>query len=166
MSAEFKSLGVRPALSHWSETPLERIAAGVNDKFDRATPLMKPNGLWVSIDDDGDYGWKAWCADNTFNLDCFVWQNKITLRDPDSFLWLTSVNDLLEFQTKYGEEHSWRDIRINWGRVSAEYPGIMIAPYQWSTRLEMMWYYVWDCASGCIWSPDLVASIEPVRAQD
>ena len=48
----------------------------------------------------------------------------------------------------------------DWARVGEAYPGIIIAPYIWSRRLDgPMWYYGWDCASGCVWDPSVVRSI-------
>jgi hypothetical protein len=48
----------------------------------------------------------------------------------------------------------WVD-RIDWKRVASRYAGIEICPYQNSLRMKAItgWYYPWDVASGCIWSP-------------
>jgi hypothetical protein len=56
---------------------------------------------------------------------------------------------------------------IDWVRVSEEYDGLEIAPYIWSRRLEFMWYYGWDCASGVIWRPRgaTVSYLEPVAVK-
>ena len=40
---------------------------------------------------------------------------------------------------------------IAWEKVKALYDGVIIAPYHWERRLNLMWYYGWDCASGVIW---------------
>ena len=42
---------------------------------------------------------------------------------------------------------------IDWHAVAQAYAGIEIAPYCWSLRFEyeFLWYYGWDCASGCVW---------------
>ncbi|QBI98814.1 hypothetical protein SEA_BOBBY_184 [Mycobacterium phage Bobby] len=49
---------------------------------------------------------------------------------------------------------------IDWGKVAADYGGIIIAPYQWSRRMDPHWYYTWDCASGCIWNLEAIESLE------
>lgn len=53
-------------------------------------------------------------------------------------------------------------IHIQWEKVKKEYDGIVIAPYQWECRLrnKFMWYYSWDCASGCIWNIDAIATMD------
>jgi hypothetical protein len=49
---------------------------------------------------------------------------------------------------------------IDWNKVAEEYQGIIIAPYRWEHRLDMMWYYGWDCASGCIWDSKAIERVE------
>jgi len=47
------------------------------------------------------------------------------------------------------------DKMIDWPRVAEHYAGIEICPYLSSKRMDddAFWYYGWDVASGCIWSP-------------
>lgn len=44
---------------------------------------------------------------------------------------------------------------IDWKAVAKEYDGIEIDPYQYERRFSegFLWYYGWDCASGCVWRP-------------
>lgn len=49
---------------------------------------------------------------------------------------------------------------INWSRVYEDYQGIVICPYQDKNRMEHLWYYSWDHASGCIWNPELISNVE------
>ena len=55
--------------------------------------------------------------------------------------------------------------QIDWAEVASKYDGIIISPYQWSLRLdmEMMWYYGWDCASGCIWNISAIKELKEVQ---
>ena len=48
---------------------------------------------------------------------------------------------------------------INWSRVYEDYQGIVICPYQDKNRMEHLWYYSWDHASGCIWNPELISNV-------
>ena len=48
---------------------------------------------------------------------------------------------------------------INWSRVEEDYQGIVICPYQDKNRMEHLWYYSWDHASGCIWNPELISNV-------
>ena len=74
--------------------------------------------------------------------------------DTSRCLWLRTVDDIDEFEADYLEP--------NWAPTAAQYAGVIIAPYQWERRLDgdaSDWYYGWDCASGCIWNADAIASI-------
>lgn len=48
---------------------------------------------------------------------------------------------------------------MNYGKVAEKYGGIEITPYLWEKRLNSMWYYGWDCASGCVWDRSAVTGI-------
>ena len=53
---------------------------------------------------------------------------------------------------------------IDWPKVAERYDGIIIAPYQWSRRLDgPMWYYGWDCASGCVWRARAVLELKSME---
>lgn len=56
----------------------------------------------------------------------------------------------------------FKEQAIDWQKVSRQYDGIIIAPYQWEHRLSSDWYYPWDCASGCIWNGKAIQTIVPI----
>jgi hypothetical protein len=64
---------------------------------------------------------------------------------------LDSAQALRAFTTEFGDLTA-----INWAAVATKYVGIEIAPYQWSCRTSLQWYYGWDVASGCVWDADAV----------
>lgn len=51
---------------------------------------------------------------------------------------------------------------INWGRVTQDYSGIEIIPYQWEFRMGSDWYYPWDVASGCIWDGSTIKGFKEI----
>ena len=53
--------------------------------------------------------------------------------------------------TDYRHEFNY----IDWPKVASSFCGIEICPYISEMRMERFtsWYYGWDIASGCIWSP-------------
>lgn len=114
----------------------------------------KPRGLWLSVGE----AWAEWCRDNSYGLGCYVTRvelgpaaNILTLRSPgelDSFTWRYRIRD----------DHRL-DEHIDWRRVMADYDGILIPEYHWSRRMDLMWYYSWDVASGCIWRARAIASL-------
>lgn len=123
----------------------------------------KPRGFWVSVEGPDD--WRSWCISEGFREDTLGVAHEVTLADGANILFLESEDDLEAFEEEYGgQDHvipQLSYIAIDWARVSEDYDGIIIAPYQWGSRLSRMWYYTWDAASGCIWNLDAIASVTP-----
>ena len=146
-------------LLHHSATPLGAIYSQTQDEI---APHQKPNGLWVSV--DGEYSWREWCEAEEWGLDCFVHTYEIKLTDDANILVLDSVEALDEFHKERAVDlpnrsHLFNSSVIDWPAVADEYQGIIISPYQWERRMDYMWYYGWDCASGVIWDNSVIAGI-------
>jgi hypothetical protein len=149
-------------LSHYSAKPLGELQSVFQAPGDPRGWMFtdKPQGLWVSVDGDDD--WPSYCQNSNFNLDKLAVRHRITLKEPDRLLWLKGRPAVEEFQAEYGVQAPIVGIKtpaIDWGRVAARHAGIIIAPYVWSLRMAMMWYYTWDCASGCIWDTSVIDSV-------
>jgi hypothetical protein len=148
-------------LSHYSAS-----ATLVPESKTQGDPTNKPRGLWVSVDGEDD--WASWCRGEEFHLDDLAHRFRVDI-EPGTLV-LATAEDLLAFTASYGAPDSLGNteftMRIDWRAVARAYPGIIIAPYQWSQRLDNRthWYYGWDCASGCIWDADIITSIEPAEA--
>jgi len=118
----------------------------------------KPAGLWVSVEGEDD--WRAWCEGEHWNLEALAFEHEVTLSASATILRLRDSRDIDRFCERYAEPAPRRErLTIAWPAVAKEYQGIIIAPYCWERRLSdhCLWYYGWDCASGCIWD---VAAIE------
>ena len=119
---------------------------------------LKPIGLWYEVDRD----WQRWCSIEHFRLGPF-WGYELEL-DLDKILVLRTPQDLDRFTDEFGSDGSLGVgvTYIAWARVAERWGGIEIAPYQWERRLAfgMLWYYGWDCASGCIWEPTVITRWE------
>jgi hypothetical protein len=153
----------RMLLSHFSSHPLGEIRSVAQGwKGEHRSCYAKPKGLWVSV--DGEQDWKEWCEAESFGIGSIRY--RVHLVDEPRLLILPTPLDLDVFTERYGREHRWGqgfiDTYIDWPSVAEEYSGIIIAPYQWA-RLELNWYYPWDCASGCIWNADAIARVEEYR---
>ena len=125
----------------------------------------KPDGLWVS-DESAEDSWSSWNEQESY-VDLSVRQAfAVTVRE-DRILVLADVPALDAFTAEYGTDlHRYKDDdawAMDWARVAERYDGILITPYQWERRLTAMWYYTWDCASGCIWNMDAIATIEQIE---
>lgn len=117
-------------------------------------PPGKPRGLWVSV--DGEASWEAWCRGEGWGEDALAHTTEIVLAPSANLLHLRTATALDRFTDKYASGDREGARPVNWSHLAALYDGILIAPYQWSRRLELMWYYGWDCASGCIWNLDAI----------
>ena len=147
-------------LIHYSKKPLTSIHS--TNQLDKAH--NKPHGLWVSV--KGDMDWKEWCTSEEFSQDNFECETEITLADKHDILLLDTPHqiDCFHFEHRKLLTPDMPDFwYIDWAHVATIYQGIIIAPYQWSRRLEgdaHNWYYGWDCASGCIWDHTAIKVVE------
>lgn len=145
---------------------------------------MKPTGIWYGLGDS----WMQWCmSDASGWLQPYIYEFVL---DEEKII---KVSNIEEFE-KFEEEHqairpefkllmehmpTIRDAhgdgfprmrrlfdQIDWPKLSQTYGGVEIAPYIWKKRLESMWYYPWDCASGCIWNVNAVKELRLFAAYD
>lgn len=160
-------------LTHYSD---ELVTLDRDRKYEQPSPdsfAHKPKGLWLSVDGEDDWAW--WCVGEGFMVDSLKHAHRVTLSDKANVLHIATQTQFVEFDNTYSvpEEgrlpasHYYRELRtdaIDWRKVVAGYDGIIIAPYQWDFRLSHMWYYPWDCSSGCIWNLDVIESMMPYDA--
>ena len=148
-------------LSHFShkDKPVESIQS-VNQTGRR---YDKPDGFWVSV--DGEQDWLEWNRSEEFyDLDRAYDRYRVELAPDAHILHLSEPEHLVEFVEEYGMESRAgsflsRDHRMDWDRLAYEYQGIIIAPYQWEHRLNLSFYYGWDCASGAIWDASAIKAV-------
>ena len=120
----------------------------------------KPKGLWVSVED----AWEEWCKEQEYQLSHLKVKVKVELLAYNNVLWLYTEEEFEEFQCLFGVSR-YDSLLINWRKVAEEYGGIIISPYFWGFRLasNSLWYYGWDCASGCIWNEEEVENLEETK---
>lgn len=159
-----------PTYSHYSaEESLTPMSVGYPQE-----PGPKPMGLWLSVDGPDD--WREWAsAEMPHRLG--IYRYAITLARDARVLHLSTPEDIWKFNAEYRTTSPWMDtvpatelpsrmtdFYIDWARLATTHQGIMIAPYQWSMRLDgPFWYYGWDCASGCLWDASAIATTELVE---
>lgn len=155
-------------LRHYAETPvvLDRARTYCQERNNDFS-YGKPNGLWVSV--SGDQDWPSWCNAEEFHLGSLTHEYQVTLSAGHNVLYMATAAQLDSFTAAYREGGLYLADRgglggIDWTRVAKRWDGIVIAPYQWSRRYSLAWYYGWDCASGCIWNLDVVAEFASAKA--
>lgn len=149
----------------WLPTPLKQ------SELSRRTYVQpisyKPHGLWFDVESD----WRRWAEENEFNLENLAYRHTlridtarmVVLRTPeelDAFTHTFGTSDIVD---KHGKRAPYKDLFevpghcfIDWPKVAALWKGIAIPEYIWSRRLDLMWYYGWDCASGVVWDTSIV----------
>lgn len=157
-------------LIHYSDVPVENVYSveQSGEKYDWSDG-RKPAGLWVSVEGEDD--WRAWCEAENFR-DCSAQcATEIVLASDHRVLVIDTSAAMTAFHRTFcverGKYGKWKEWRIDWPRVATLHSGIVIAPYQWTHRLDgdlSGWYYSWDCASGCIWDASAVARLHPIQA--
>jgi hypothetical protein len=123
--------------------------------IEKQTVTTKPRGLWYGIGSS----WVDWVrsempdweVDNIFKIDI----------NTDRMLLISTSEELLAFNKKYGAVLSEHYSAIDWAKVASDYGGIEISPYNYKLRMnrEVFWYYGWDVASGCIWDEGIVTGV-------
>ena len=125
----------------------------------------KPKGLWYSHKNE----WVEWVRSEMPD-----WEKEhlhLISLDYTDIIRLKSHEDILKFSDIYAKPIStYKDIinkenklnysTIDWYSVAKKYKGIEIIPYIYSARYDVMWYYGWDVASGCIWDSTAIKNIK------
>lgn len=141
----------------------------------------KPKGLWVSCEtyeenrlDPREYeeptmNWYEFASVN-IGPERLTYRHEVELTDAANMLTLDTTADMMLFTKEYtaiperyhDEANFTPDVGlwIDWRLVRDRYQGIMIPIYHWNLRLSDVtrWYYIWDCASGCIWDLEAIQS--------
>lgn len=128
-----------------------------DDLSDGQRAHMKPRGLWYGI----GTSWLEWVRDEMPQ-----WYGSHLYRidvDERRLLRLRTIPQILAFSNKYATPDGER---VDWVRVAGEYAGIEIDPYQWDLRFDLLWYYSWDVASGCLWDPRAVLAAHPITGRE
>ena len=113
---------------------------------------LKPNGLWYAMGSS----WIDWCLGEQFGgIGKYIYE--IELNPKANILFLDTSAKVFEFSEKYrrvdGYYADFSSVHIDWKEVMWNYDGVEISPYFGELRLSynLIWYYGWDVASGCLW---------------
>jgi hypothetical protein len=143
-------------LRHYSNTEITEVRSHESEQ----KMGQKPQGFWISVDDNGE-GWADWCRDNDYRVEHLTHIHNVELHSDAYIILINNEKEIDTFhnahKVTWAGPYDW----IDWKSVAKKYQGIIIAPYLWSRRMDAdcIWYYGWDCASGCIWDASAIASI-------
>ncbi len=124
----------------------------------------KPKGLWWAVGD----AWIDWCIGEGFRVDSL--RNTFRLDVDDSKLLVIGRDMTLDkFDREFAAEMDFEKragtrlrYSIDWPKVAERWSGIEIPVYSWAHRHELMWYYGWDVASGCLWKQDALRGVKKI----
>ena len=111
-----------------------------------------------------DGSWRDYLEQECHGDERLTYKYHVELASCANLLIISDISGMYAFGKKYeytGEPEYFGRLAIRWQDVAMDYQGILIAPYQWSLRLDsdFRWYYMWDCASGCIWDISAIQSL-------
>jgi hypothetical protein len=130
-------------------------------------PGRKPKGLWYGLGDE-------WLSFTEYNMKRLLkeYNYVYTVQPSLNVLYISDLEELIEFTKRYGADYdAFSDQKcpgIGWKAVSKDYDGIEIIPFIYGAgdlpagEDCVFWYYGWDVASGCVWSPNGISSLELV----
>lgn len=128
--------------------------------------LDKPMGFWISVQGEDD--WPSWCRAEDFRTHRLEVEYEVAIKPTASVLYLSTLGEILEFSDRYHKDEPYftmsreRHYGIDWETVTSQYDGMIIAPYVWAARMDVFWYYSWDCASGVIWNLDAIEDLSVI----
>ncbi len=148
-------------MTHWSRHPLLEVRW---DAIPAQIRGPKPRGLWLSDERDGQRGWKEWCKAEGFRLRDLRHGRQFRL-NLSRTLWIQSAREMDQFTEDYRTDDPVNSVSgpstyfIDRPQVAQRWAGILITPHRQDRRLagSSRWYYGWDCASACVWSPEGIA---------
>jgi hypothetical protein len=99
-----------------------------------------------------------------FCLDHLTCVHDVELVPNANVLILRSAEEIDRFNAEWTEHGNAGEMffsYIAWSTLRQKFDGLIVTPYIWDRRLapNCMWYYGFDCASGCIWHPTAIRSI-------
>lgn len=130
-----------------------------SSQIETSSCLDKPRGLWFCP--AGDSGWTNFVRRN-LSTSRISARTEIVVSKTANIAKIASASDLYSFGEFYGVDVLGGLARgVDWRRVALDYEGILITPYLEECRLAMhsIWYYGWDCASGCVWRKSAVEKL-------
>ncbi len=168
---------------HWASGPVR-----LHKRSYRQSGHPKPNGLWFDINEE----WRRWCEATEFSLENLRYQHAVTILDTSRILFLKTAKDVDAFTREYGRNlsghiqflQSGKDMGafaqkygndlsadilkafsnyIMWEEVAEKHGGIIISPYFPSRSRTYLWYWGWNCASGCVWDTGIIRLGKPLN---
>lgn len=131
-----------------------------NKVFQQRETNFKPAGVWYAC----GFDWLNWVLSEMPHwAHPYIYNLKI---DKSNFKIIRVPGELIRFSQEYVIGDVNRSMQVNWSGLAENYTGIEICPYQPSLRLELMFYNLWDVASGCVWDTSTIKAIDEIKVPE
>lgn len=124
---------------------------------------IKPSGFFYSTSWSDRDSWLRFASGALSDVPLgFQYGVKFSEGDSRSILTISSLDELMAFETKYGYRYfnsanEYIALLIDWDKVKSEgFKGVQIIPYFEDFAMLSDWYCSWDCSTGIIWDAALV----------
>jgi len=155
---------------NYSDRPLVEMPSF--QQFQLEARGSKPNGIWLSVvEENGRDSWKDYCERTNHPLKPY--RTEVIISKEARILHLATAKEIDQITNRYGyfrecREHEksnpdYTRSSIHWDQVAQQYAGIIITPYCEERHRLDLWYFTWDCASGCMWSKDAIKEMNPLK---
>lgn len=91
---------------HYSKEPIEKLETKSYENF---VNLLKPRGLWFSVENTGykdDISWKQWCEETEFELERLKYSHEIEFKDSANLLFISNKKQMIEFNRNWSKTPS------------------------------------------------------------
>lgn len=137
---------------------------GFRPEKQREKPGYKPEGLWYACGDEWIEWTKSempeWLKEYKYLYEISITDRVLKIDTPEKFK--AFEEEYVDNGPNADKFSNW----IDWARVAKDYDGIEICPYRDKFRMKSDWYYTWDVASGCIWSPGGIKDIKLIGTKN
>jgi hypothetical protein len=158
-------------LVHYTGDPLPPII-----EIEQQPWQHKPRGLWVS-DDSMDMTWPDYVKGTSLRwMSNFSFKHayEIRLFRSHNVLIMRTVKEIETFVCEFlgTTLDNLQDVAFHpfpWVDVAKRYDGLIITPWEKYTDSPinlLTWHFTWDCASGCIWNPASILSIQKIKVRN
>ncbi len=130
------------------EEPLDERRLASDLREIEQSSRAKPRGLWFSCGREWlDFAWRNEMIEGARHVYTLTFDLREVLK-------IRTGRELVVFSEHFSTQRYPGDFVIDWVKVASIYEGIVICPWQSSSRDHhgLEWYHPWDVASGCVWN--------------
>ena len=137
----------------------------LEDRSISTAMIGKPNGFWYSLGSS----WYEWCmsGDSACLLGGYLFEVEI---DRSKIAKIDgSDREVKQLEKKYPQKNKPLIEKMShpdWKSMSKDFKGFEVSRFGRDRLKSSMWYYGWDCSSGCIWDTSAIKSMKLLASRN